>query len=207
VPKPAQPVQPAGDAGAEKAEAAPAPAPEPPKCPPDVGAVLTGKAKAGKDRKKRIKLELAAKGGAPSITWRKELKSDDGNVEDVKVEGSTLSAQLTGYGRGKMKLTTSVTCGWEDRLLGITVDARSLAVTLKELPPPPEPGYLNVVAEPGAKVTASGRELGLAPLRNVPLPPGRYQVTVQPKKGKAKTVGVEIKSAQYSSVELDPKKK
>jgi hypothetical protein len=80
-------------------------------------------------------------------------------------------------------------------------------VTLKEVPPAPEPGYLNVAAEAGMKVTASGKELGYTPLRNVPLAPGKYQLTLQPKKGKAKNVAVEIKSGQPSNVDLDPKKK
>jgi hypothetical protein len=182
--------------------------PEPPKCPADVGAAVTAKVKAAKDKKRRIKLELGAKSSGPSIVWRRELKSDEGFIEDLKVEGSALTAFiLPGDPKGKTKLTTTVTCGLDDRVLGITLDARAVSVALKEVPRPPQPGYLNVVAEAGAKVSASGRELGVAPLRNVPLPPGRYQVTVQPKKGKAKTVAVEIKSAEYANVELEAKKK
>jgi hypothetical protein len=203
-PKPTAPAQ-AAEAPAEKA----APAPEPPKCPADIGTLLIGKVKASKDKKKqRLKLELGAKAGGPTITYRKLVKAEDGQTEEPKLEGATLTAFLIPFNpKGKVRLTVLVACGWEDRNVAVTVDPKGLAVTMKEIPPPPEPGFLNVSAEAGVKVTASGRELGVTPLRNVPLPPGKYQLTLQPKKGKPKTVAVEIKSAQTSNVDLDAKKK
>jgi len=208
---PAAPPSPApkpkeAEAAAPVAPAAP-PEPEKPKCPADVATVLTAKAKAAK-QKKRIELKLGAKAGGPAIEYRKVRAVDEGSTEDVKTDGAELTALLSpATPKSKLKLTVTLLCGWEDRTVTVVVDAKSLQVTLKELPPPPEPGYLNVAAEPGTKVSASGKELGVTPLRNVPLAPGKYQLKLEPKKGKPKTVALEIKSGQTANVPMADEKK
>jgi hypothetical protein len=185
--------------------------PERPKCPADVTTVLTGKAKLGKDKKKRIELKLGAKANGPNIEYRKVRFAEDGATEEVRTDGAELTTLVTAASpKAKVKITVLLMCGWEDRIVTVTLDAKSLQVTLKEVPPAPEPGYLNVVAEPGTKVSTAGKEgkeLGVAPLRNVPLAPGKYQLKLEPKKGKPKMVAVEIRSAQVSNVPDDKKRK
>ncbi len=211
-PKNAAPTAPAPAPAPEPAAAPPAPEPEKPKCPADVSTVLTGKARAVKDKKKqRIELKLGAKANGPKIEYRKVRSVEEGGTEEVKTDGAELVA-LVGPAtpKSKVKLTVTLMCSWEDRVVTVLLDAKSLQVTLKELPPAPESGFLNITADPGTKVSTvgkDGKELGVTPLRNMPLAPGKYQLKLEPKKGKAKTVAIEIRSAQVTTVPFDEKKK
>jgi hypothetical protein len=192
----------AGDAAVAKA-APPPTAPvlaDPPKCPQDPTGLITAKVKPHKDKKKKgFELKLTAKSGAP-ILFKKVSKTDDGSSEDVKAEGGELTATVTPESaKAKAKLTVAVQCGWEDRVVIVTADGKG--ATMREVPRPPEPGFLNLVGQPGVKVSTGGKELGVTPLRAVPLPPGKYQLKLQPPKGKPRTVAVEIKSAETSTVQ------
>ncbi|MBK7857153.1 MAG: hypothetical protein IPJ65_00760 [Archangiaceae bacterium] len=196
---------PAAAASPAKAEAPAAAPADPPKCPKgDPSGLISARAKPGKDKKhKSIELKLTAKSGAP-IQFKKVTQTDDGAAEEVKAEGPELTATVVpASAKAKVKLTVLVQCGWEDRTLLATVDAKG--ATLREVPPPPEPGFLNLVAEPGLRVSASGKELGVTPLRQVALAPGKYQLKLQPAKGKPRTLAVEIRAAETSTVQ-DKKK-
>jgi hypothetical protein len=201
-PKPAAPPAAAPEEAKAPAPAPTAPppaAPEPVKCPGDATSLINAKVKANlKDKKKRAKLELTAKSG---VTFKKLVKTEDGAADDVKADGDAFSAVVA----PKTKLVVLVQCGWEDRTISVTVDGAHAA--LREIPAPPEPGFLNLAAEPGLKVSANGKELGVTPLRNVPLAPGKYQLKLQPAKGKPRTVAVEIKSSATATVSDIPKKK
>ncbi|MBL8949963.1 MAG: hypothetical protein JNK82_04245 [Myxococcaceae bacterium] len=202
-PAPPKPVEPAVEAPPPVPEP---PAPEKPKCPADAGDALTGKAKSTKDKKKRIELKLSGKANGPTMEFRKIRLIEEGGAEDVKY-GAELTAMVATEPKGKLKMSVVVLCGWEDRVINVTMDPKSLQVTMKEAPPQTEHGFLNVVADPGMKVTASGKELGYTPLRNLPMAPGKYALKLEPKKGKAKTFAVEIKPQQVSTVAYDEKKK
>lgn len=194
----------------EQAEAPPpAPVPEPPKCPADVGAALAVKAKPTKDKRKRIAVELSPKSkNGPSISFIKVVRTEDGATEDVKVSGSELEGFVVPSApKGKATMVVSVACNGVDRLVGIAVDPKGSA-TAKEVAPPPEPGYLDVEAPAQTKVSAPGKELGVAPFKGVALAPGKYTLKLQPAKGKAKTTTVEIRSGEHTTVAMDtPKKK
>lgn len=211
-PQPAAPVKvdsAAGGAPAPAAAAAAAAEPEPPKCPADVSGLLTAKAKATKEKRKRFVLQLGARSGGPTIAFKKVVRSEGGSAENVEAKGSELTAYLVPtHAKEKMSVTFSVTCGWEDRLLGVTLDPKGATVTMKEALPPPEPGFLSVLADAGTKVSASGRDLGMTPLKGLPMPPGKYTLKLEPKKGKPRLVAVEISSGETTNVAADmPKKK
>src|SRR4051812_17100694 len=200
-PKAVPPPKPAGGGeggGAAAAAHAPAAAePEQPKCPKDSAALISAKVRpAPKDKKKRLELKLTAKSGSAVVTFKRITKTEDGTAEDVKAEGSELTA-LVDPVKAKAKLFVLVQCGWEDRTVAVTVDAKG--ATMKEVPPPPEPGYLSLAAQPGMKVSSGGKELGITPLRNVPLAPGKYELTLKPAKGKPRMVKVEIKSGETTA--------
>jgi hypothetical protein len=187
----------------------PDPAPELPKCPADVGAALTAKAKPTKDKRKRIAVELSPKSKTgPSISFIKVVRTEDGVAEDVKVNGAELEGFVVpSTPKGKVTMVVSVACNGVDRLAGVAVDPKGTA-TVKELAPPPEPGYLDVDAPAQTKVSAVGKELGVAPFKGLALAPGKYTLKLQPAKGKAKTTTVEIRSGEHSTVAMEsPKKK
>jgi hypothetical protein len=201
---PPPPVQGAGNADPSAAKTGPPPTgsatADPPKCPQEPSGLISAKVKSHKDKKKKsFELRLSAKGGA-AISFKRVSKTEEGSTDDVKAEGAELSALVTPESaHGKVKVTVSVQCGWEDRQVIVTADAKG--ATMKDVPRLPEPGFLNVVGEAGVKVSAAGKELGVTPLRALPLPPGKYQLRLQPPKGKAHTVAVEIKSTETSTVQ------
>ncbi len=207
-PKPAP--KPVEQAAAPQVEAPPpAPVPEPPKCPSDVGTALTVKAKPAKDKRKRIAVELSPKSkSGPSISFIKVVRTEEGVTEDVKVNGSELEGFVVPSApKGKATMVVSVACNGVDRLVAVAVDPKGTA-TAKEVAPPPEPGYLDVEAPAQTKVSASGKDLGVAPFKGVALAPGKYTLKLQPAKGKAKTTTVEIRSGEHATVAMEsPKKK
>lgn len=213
-PGPPGPPQPVAAPPKPEGEAAPAPAPaplepEPQRCPADVSSLLTAKAKPTKEKRKRFMLQLGARSGGPTISFKKVVRSEGGFAENVEAKGADLTAYLVPTQvKEKMSVTLSVTCGWEDRLLAVTLDPRGAAVAMKEALPPPEPGFLSVLADAGTKVSASGRDLGVTPLKGLPMPPGKYTLRLEPKKGKPRIVAVEISSGETTNVAADlPKKK
>ena len=204
-PKPAAPPPP------KEVAVAPAqpPPPEPPKCPEEVATVLTAKAKpVPKDKRKRVALELGAKSAdGPTIVFNKVVRTEEGVTEDVKAKGATLEAFVVpANAKSKVKVTLTVTCGWEERVLGVTVDSKG-GVTMKQVPPPPEPGFLDVFADASTKVSVSGRELGPGPIKGQPLAPGKYVVKLTPKKGKPRMVQLEITSGRHTNIGTDPMSK
>ena len=221
-PQPAQPIKPPPgyvappppDAEAAKPTAAPGqaaaaePAPPPPKCPADVGALLTAKVKATKEKKKRYFVSVVARADGAEVSFKKVVRSDGGAVSDAKLAGAEATAYLAPtHPKDKMTVIFSATCGWEERLAAVVLDPRGPTVSVREAQPPPEPGYLSVLADAGTKVSSAGRELGVAPLREVPMPPGKYSLRLEPKRGKAKVLAVEITSGQTTNVALDPPKR
>jgi hypothetical protein len=177
------------------------------KCPNDVASVLTGKAKwQSKDKKKKhleVRISGKSAAGELGIAFHQPVKAEDATVDDTELNPGELVVQLSPESpSAKVKLTMPVTCGMTDNQLLATVDVKGLSVQLREVPKPPEPGFLNVMGEAGLKVSAGGKELGVTPLRNVPMPPGKYQLTLKAAKGKPRTAAAEIKSGETSTVTL-----
>jgi serine/threonine-protein kinase len=68
-------------------------------------------------------------------------------------------------------------------------------------PPPPSFGLLRLNTEPWAKVFLGAKELGITPLLDIKLPPGRHQLKlVNDKQGLTRTITVVITAGKTTSI-------